>query len=239
MLEIHTNNLVESWHNILKSVYLKGTRKQRTDILVYRPLEEVLKDLRIKVALTQNGFLRRRTNLVEQRQQDESNLISDEVALRYVTRFYSSENSDEIVEKISVKSFSTENVFYTIKINEDGLLSNCSCPVMTLNGIICKHLNLAARILGHQINYETRSNDVQPDIHSTQAPTLEVEAIEPQNDISNELDQIVSRLRPFVNKYHDLDDQDRDVVRNFLDTFHSFEKNFSRQQSSWSQKQRR
>ena len=103
MLENHTNYLVESWHNILKSVYLKGTRKQRTEILVYRLLEEAQKDLRIKVALTQNGFLRRRTNLVEQRQQDESNLISDEVALRYVTRFYSSENSDEIVEKISVK----------------------------------------------------------------------------------------------------------------------------------------
>ena len=239
MLKIHTNNLVESWHNILKIVYLKGTRQQKTDILVYRLLEEVLKNLRIKVALTQNGVLRRRTNLVDQTQQDESNLISDEVALRYVTRFYSSENSDEIVEKISVKSFSTENVFYTIKINEDGLLSNRSCQVMTLNGSICKHLNLAARILRNQINYETRSNDVQPDIHSTQAPTLEVEAIEPQNDISNELDQIVSRLRPFVNKYYDLDDQDRDVVRNFLDTFHSFENNFSIQQSSWSQKQRR
>lgn len=58
ILEIRRNNLVESCHNILQSVHLKGTRKQRVDILVNRLLEEVLKDLWIKVAFTPNVFLR-------------------------------------------------------------------------------------------------------------------------------------------------------------------------------------
>ena len=65
MLEIHTNNLVESWHNVLKSVYLKSARKERTDILVYRLLREVLVNLRWKVAQVTNGLQRRRTNVAE------------------------------------------------------------------------------------------------------------------------------------------------------------------------------
>lgn len=65
MLKIHTYNLVESYHNVLKILYLKRIRNQRFDILVSRLLEEALKDLRIKVAFPQNEFLRRRTNLAE------------------------------------------------------------------------------------------------------------------------------------------------------------------------------
>ena len=63
MMEVHTKNLVESWHNILKNVYLKGSRKQRPDMLAYRLVEEVLHELRSKFALTLNGFIRRRINL--------------------------------------------------------------------------------------------------------------------------------------------------------------------------------
>lgn len=59
MLEIYTNSLVESWHNILNSLYLEGARKQRIDILAYRLLEEAFKDLRIKVASTPYKFMQR------------------------------------------------------------------------------------------------------------------------------------------------------------------------------------
>ena len=46
MQDVHTNNLIETWHNVLKSVYLKDSRKHRTDLLMHRLLNEVLIDLR-------------------------------------------------------------------------------------------------------------------------------------------------------------------------------------------------
>lgn len=73
---------------------MKKTRKQRIDILACELLEEVLKDLRIEFTFTQDGFIRRRTNLPNQRPRDESNSIFDEVALSYTNRFYNSENPD-------------------------------------------------------------------------------------------------------------------------------------------------
>lgn len=56
MLDIHINNLVGSWHKFLKSRYLEGARRQRTDMLVNILLDEVLESISLKVLLTLNGF---------------------------------------------------------------------------------------------------------------------------------------------------------------------------------------
>ena len=56
MQDFHTNNLIESWHNVLKSVHIKDTRKRRTNLLVHRLLNEVLIDLRKKVTQISLGF---------------------------------------------------------------------------------------------------------------------------------------------------------------------------------------
>lgn len=65
MFEIHTNSLDESWHNSLKSRYLKGVRKQRVDMHIHGLLSEVLESIRLKILLVTNGFQRRTTNLAE------------------------------------------------------------------------------------------------------------------------------------------------------------------------------
>lgn len=69
-----------------------------------------------------------------------------------------------------------------------------------------------------------RSNNIQPDIQSTPTPSLETGAIEPEDDVRNGLDEKLIRLRPFIKKYYDLDDQDRDVVHRYSDSLHLFEK---------------
>lgn len=112
MQEVHTNNLIESWHNTLKTVYLKSTRKQRTDMLVYMLLNEVLIDLRKKVTQISLGFMPRRTNLVEGQQQDLCKAIPDEIALSMVSRTLLDDNIDfpvdEALEEVLVRSFSDE-----------------------------------------------------------------------------------------------------------------------------------
>ena len=106
MQDVHANNLIESWHNVLKSVYLKETRKQRTDLLVHRLLNEVLNDLRKKVTQISLGFQSRRTNLAEGKQHDLCRAIPDEVALNLVCRSFSSENIDGLETKLKKKSLS-------------------------------------------------------------------------------------------------------------------------------------
>ena len=102
MLDIHTNNLVESWHNILKTRYLKGSRKQRPDMLVYILLDEALESIRLKVLLALNGFQSRRTNLAEQNQLEKCNLIPSEIAIPLVSHRYATEGFKESGEEIFV-----------------------------------------------------------------------------------------------------------------------------------------
>ncbi|RKF78177.1 hypothetical protein GcM3_066028 [Golovinomyces cichoracearum] len=126
MLDIHTNNLVESWHNILKSRYLKGARKQRPDMLVHILLDEAIESIKLKVLLALNGFQTRRTNLAEQNQIEKSHSIPSEIAMALISHSYASEESDESGEEIFVKSFTKENIKYKISLNDEGLVSSCT-----------------------------------------------------------------------------------------------------------------
>lgn len=45
-----TNNFIESWHNQLKSIYLKRQRNRRIDRLLYILTEDVAIDLRLDLA---------------------------------------------------------------------------------------------------------------------------------------------------------------------------------------------
>ena len=196
-MEVHTNNLVESWHNILKNVYLKGARKQRPDMLVYRLVEEVLQELRSKIALTLNGFIRRRINLAEQKQLDESDAISDEAAVNMVSRTIKSDESNLCVEEIQVCSFFEPTIQYEILLNDNGLIAKCSCPHMTTNSIVCKHMHLAARVLGHQICFDTRSSVLAS---NEMSPTLglDLDTSDRREEAESEFQRFVNRIQPFL-----------------------------------------
>lgn len=157
MLDIHTNNLVESWHSILKMTYLRGFRKQRTDMLVYRLLREVLPDLRLKISRILRGFERRKLNSAERKQLDRCNAISSDTANVFVKRCLASLGSDDdYVEIITVRSFQQDDTHYRITLNTSSSLSHCTCPYMTETNSVCKHMFLAERQLGYSICYATR-----------------------------------------------------------------------------------
>lgn len=111
VLKIHTINSAESWYNFLKSVYLNGIRKQKIDILVCRLLEEVLKNPRIKFALTQSGVCDGEQIWLSRGRNMRVISSSYEVTLSYVTLFQDSENSDIFAEKMSNVHFQKRMCF--------------------------------------------------------------------------------------------------------------------------------
>ena len=159
IIDVHTNNLVESWHNILKSRFLKGARKQRPDMLVHLLLNEAIENIRLKVLLALNGFQTRRTCLAEQNQLDKSNSISSEKAMTLISHLISADECVESGEEKFVKSFTKENIKYNISLNDEGLISSCTCEYMSTNFLVCKHVYLASRILGYIISFDSRKNE--------------------------------------------------------------------------------
>lgn len=98
VIEIHTNNFVESWYNTLKSLYLKGARKQHIDILVCRLIDEIPLKMRRKRALTLDSF-RRRTKLAEPRQLDKSIAISNKTTSLLVLRSFDCDETESILRR--------------------------------------------------------------------------------------------------------------------------------------------
>ena len=209
MLEIHTNNLVESWHNILKTVYLKGARKQRIDSLVHKLLKEVLVDLRLKFALISNGFQRRRTNLVEQKQLDECNSIPDSIANGFVERSFDNDTQESLGEDITVRSFTNDDIKYKVLLNNEGQISKCSCPYMSTNNIVCKHMNMASRILTHGICFLTR-DQVDSSLNN-----ITPEKIQESGEICNRgefhasMEKILRLAEPYWKSSDDLGDSEK------------------------------
>lgn len=168
MEEINTNNLVESWHNKLKTVYLKSARKQRPDFLVYKLLREALIDLRPKVAGAVNGLGSRRMCQAEISQLNKCNAIRLQDAEDYITRPSLPEDSEELEKAVLVKSFSNAAVDYTVSLNDSGFISRCTCPYMTENRIVCKHMFMVERLLGYTICYDFSGNG-EPQVNSSQS----------------------------------------------------------------------
>lgn len=94
MMEIHNNNLVECWHNILKNTYPKDARRQRPGTLVFDLVEEAHHEMGSKIVLSLNGFIRRRTNRAGEKQLDESDTILDKIAFNIISRIPRCEESD-------------------------------------------------------------------------------------------------------------------------------------------------
>lgn len=123
MAEIHTNNLVKSWHNMLKNDYLKRTRKQRPYMLVCRLINQALRDLKLKV-----------------NQKSQYGCISDNLALNLKSRTHSSQEGENDEEVIHVKSITKDSVNYTVSRDDEGQIINCECPYEIKNSSICKHM---------------------------------------------------------------------------------------------------
>ena len=226
-------------------MYLKDTRKQRTDLLVCRLLNEVLIDLRKKVTQISLGLQSRRTNLAEGKQHDLCTAIPDEVALNLVCHSFSSENidgpGDKTKEEVFVKSFSKEDINYNIYLNENGLIAKCSCPYMAFNHVACKHMFIASRILGYGIYYSTREMAISSRTEeNTSAAVSELKGSAKQNQLQVQYDEALAIIEPFRNKLDELEDEDKNCMERAIDTLRGIGSTLKYSSSEpWTKRQRR
>ncbi|KAI1001640.1 hypothetical protein K3495_g6560 [Podosphaera aphanis] len=112
MLNINTNNLIESWHRSLKTEYLGSVRKQRIDLLVYLLLEDVSPDFCVKVGRIINGLDNRRRSDTEQKQLALSVALANEIASSFIRQEAVPRGCDHYSKALSCRSF--EKKFGTI-----------------------------------------------------------------------------------------------------------------------------
>lgn len=128
----NTNNLIESYHNQLKSRYFGRRRNCRIDRVVYLLSQVIINDYRqdaLRVHLgTSNFFL---SNKEMERKQKADGVDIDE-AISMVT--FSNDDSNSFL----CKSFTKPDIAYTVLVENNRLVS-CSCPDQIG---ICKHIFL-------------------------------------------------------------------------------------------------
>ncbi|EIE76341.1 hypothetical protein RO3G_01045 [Rhizopus delemar RA 99-880] len=113
----HTNNLIESYHNQIKSFYLGRSRNLRVDHMLYLLTKVILVDYRQDSIRTYYGFQDAKLAAFEEKKRAKAYEINFDIAC-------------SMIEKID------EDV-------ADSCISACSCPDTAK---ICKHIFLTSRI---------------------------------------------------------------------------------------------
>ncbi|KAG2216254.1 hypothetical protein INT45_013797, partial [Circinella minor] len=126
-IHFHTNNLIESWHNQLKTHYLKKTRKHRIDYIVWLITQVVDCVYRQSILQVFHGFEDVSLTKEEKKQHQTAYELDDDTAAEYI--------SIVDAQKIYVKSFKKENIYYEIAVRE-GVLHSCTCPDFYFNRIL-------------------------------------------------------------------------------------------------------
>ncbi|KAI9483611.1 MAG: hypothetical protein EXX96DRAFT_616579 [Benjaminiella poitrasii] len=138
-----TNNYIESWHNQLKTMYLKRKRNKRVDRLVYILVNDIEQDYIHTIQQISNNVgrmspkerRRRRRELV-------AHAINEEIIPKMITKRFDDTNN---ITAVQVKLFSSFDISYEVTVN-DGILIACSCQDFIFNKISCKHVRLVKRL---------------------------------------------------------------------------------------------
>lgn len=240
MEDINTNNLTESWHNRLKTVYLKNARKQRPDFLVYKLLREALIDLRLKVAKAANGLGCRRMCQAEISQYNKCNAIALQDAENYIIHPSLAEDCEDVEKVILVKSFTDTDVKYTVSLNESSCISRCTCPYMATNLMVCKHMFMVERLLGYTICYDFNDHGKPLEISSQTSDTLPSASTGGFRDHSNvENLQVTQQIVSMAINFESIAPQEKKFFELVRDHLAAFNSSGRRNEVSLSQKQRR
>ena len=239
MLDIQTNNYVESWHSTLKWSYLRGARKQRTDILVHKLLNEYLLDVRLKVALVKNGFGSRPVSDKEARQRAQCDALAANVAESYVRYPTALQPGDQFGNEVTVRSFKNENIHYTISLN-NGEISGCSRLYMASNNVVCKHMLLAERVLGYSICYDVkRSGNSRPSHYRTSLPSNDHNDPAHREQVIADIWKNLEAIKPFVNAGANAEPLEWEAIESLASNLVSVKRKLQYPESSWSKRQRR
>ena len=162
-----------------------------------------------------------------------------------VSRSLSDENVDAPVEEalgeVLVRSFSDEKIFYRFRLNERGLISNCTCPKMVTKKVVWKHIYLASRILGHEISFSTGEVASSSTIEEQDAVgDLELTYTERHEEIQYEYDEALATIEPFRKRFNELEDEDREYIKSAVDILRGIGNSLKhRSTESWTGRQHR
>lgn len=141
---METNNYVESWHNQLKSIYLKRHPNRRVDRLVYILTNDVLKEYEATTTRLMLGLGRTRRLFRGGRSRSHAADAADaitSVGEMLTARYHN--NGD--ISAIEVNSFTQGNLTYHVSVANRELRS-CDCESFRRhNDVPCKHMYLCTR----------------------------------------------------------------------------------------------
>lgn len=168
-------------------------------------MEEVWVDLRLKVALTSNGFRRRRTNLAGRRRQVKCNALSSDIAHKHVTLFFETEFHDGLGE-LRHKDYN-----YMIFINKDGLISKYSCNYMSASLLVYKHIHMTAKMFGQTICFQTREPDSsqQADVSMLMIQTSDEN--NQKEEVKASIGKILTIVEPILEIFNNLSESKLEV----------------------------
>ncbi|KAG1573839.1 hypothetical protein G6F50_002496 [Rhizopus delemar] len=146
---MRTNNYIESWHNQLKSVYLKRIKNRRLDRLVFILTNDVESDLKLDVERICSEVGRMGPELRRRRQRE---MVADNIPEDRMIEMISKDGDTQY----TVESFNQENILYVVKINEDGKSASCSCSYFKFNSAVCKHMYLLQRHINIEVEVLSR-----------------------------------------------------------------------------------
>ncbi|KAL0077471.1 hypothetical protein J3Q64DRAFT_1702862 [Phycomyces blakesleeanus] len=140
----HTNNLIESYHNQLKTFYLGRTRSLRVDRLIYLLAKVFTLDYRQENGKTLYGFQSVRLICQEEQKRRNTYMLDSNAAIEMVKKLNDT--------AFTCRSFTVDLFIYNIELQND-FLKNCTCPDTSK---LCKHIFLINRML--DIPYSLRQS---------------------------------------------------------------------------------
>ncbi|KAG2220579.1 hypothetical protein INT45_008760, partial [Circinella minor] len=96
-------------------------------------------------------------------------------------------------QKICVKSFKKENIYYEIAVRE-GVLHSCTCPDFYFNRILCKHIFLCNRVRDIPLHRVGISRSAQPVRPINETDNDKIEEIRLQELRKNIISKITSSV---------------------------------------------
>lgn len=137
-----TNNYVESWHNQLKSHFLRGHNRGRGDRLIYVLSHDV------------NSFYKSEGMRGRVRFGRHSKGETLDIKQHKCLKGKSEEELHLMVicldGKYIVRSFSVDSVLYNISVRPNREIGGCSCTYFVRTSRVCKHMMVLHRICGLQ-----------------------------------------------------------------------------------------
>jgi hypothetical protein len=183
---MRTNNYIESWHNQLKSVYLKRVKNRRLDRLIFILVNEVENDMKLEEARVSSEVGRMGPETRNRRKREMiAAAIPDDRMKEMITK--------ESETTYNIESFREEDIMYAVQINEAGNIASCSCCYFKFNSRACKHMFLLKRHTSIQVENVPRMEILLSELGASSIPENELLAPTAENDSNINATSILKR----------------------------------------------